>query len=300
MVTALGIFQEKSPTRLRENLFCANASAKLMKSIRMKGAKKNMKMRNIIKARRILLGFLLCLFMLSDAEPLLSQNQFSVAPGAEKYSKSFPSVEQDKDSRDFLYKKLCWFLDSGLTGFNPFHISSGEDPYVRMHRKDLADDWILITGGYDGPCAHDADFLMLKNEQMEDFQILYFAESGSVYLSEYALDAFGERICVGQEDGETRSLFKLAKNNLEFDRDFENSWRFASDYLQKTLMPGRKFEERLFFDHDSELFGFEGFEKGSEQKNEKCIALIDSKNKKIIFKTQKIQIDETRKEVNVQ
>jgi hypothetical protein len=65
-------------------------------------------------------------------------------------------------------------------------------------------------------------------------------------------------------------------------------------------MPGRKFEERLFFDHDAKLFGFEGFERGSKQKNEKCIALIDSKNKKIIFKMQKIQVTETQKQVNVQ
>ena len=65
-------------------------------------------------------------------------------------------------------------------------------------------------------------------------------------------------------------------------------------------MPGRKFEERLIFDHASELFGFEGFERNSEYKNEKCIALIDSKNKKIIFKMQKIQITETQKEVNLQ
>ena len=259
-----------------------------------------MKMRNMIKARGILLGFLLCLFMISDSEPLLSQNQFSVVPGAEKYSQSFPSVEQDKDSSDFLYKKLCWFLDSGLMSFNPFYIDSGEDPYVSMSRETLAGDWILIVGGYDGAGAHDADFLMLKNANMEDFKVLYFAESGSVYLSEFALDEFGNIICVGQEDGETRSLFKLVENNIEFDREFENSWKFASDYLQKTLMPGRKFEERLFFDHDAELFGFEGFERGSKQKNEKCIALIDSKNKKIIFKMQKIQVTETQKEVNVQ
>ncbi len=259
-----------------------------------------MKIRNRIKAREILLSALICLFMVSEAEPLLSQNQFSVVPGAEKYSQSFPYIEQDKDSSDFLYKKLCWFLDSGLMDFNPFHIGSGEAPYIRMHRESLAGDWILIVGGYDGAGAHDADFLMLKNANMEDFKVLYFAESGSVYLSEFALDAFGERICVGQEDGETRSLFKLAENKLEFDREFENSWKFASDYLQKTLIPGRKFEERLFFDHDAKLFGFEGFERGSEQKNEKCIALIDSKNKKIIFKMQKIQVTETQKEVNVQ
>ncbi|NLF95987.1 MAG: hypothetical protein GX569_04550 [Candidatus Riflebacteria bacterium] len=259
-----------------------------------------MKMRNIISVRTILIVFLLCLVMVSDAEPLLSQNQFSVVPGTEKYSNSFPAVEQDKDARDFLYKKLCWFLDSGLTGFNPFHADCGEDPYVSMQREDLANDWLLITGCYDGPGAHDADFIMLRNKRMQDFQVLYFAESGSVFLSEYALDEFGERICVGQEDGETRSLLKLAENNIEFDKDFEKSWRFASDYLQKTLMPGRKFEESLFFDHDSEMFGFEGFEKDSEQKNEKCIALIDSKNKKIIFKMQKIQVVETTKEVNLQ
>lgn len=260
-----------------------------------------MKMLNTFKIRRILsLGFLLCLFMIANAAPPLSQKHFSVVPGAEKYSRSFPSVEQHKDSLDFLYKKLCWFLDSGLTDFNPFHIDSGEDPYVRLQREDLANDWILIAGGYDGPGAHDADFLMLRNERLTDFQILYFAESGSVYSSEFALDKFQERICVGQEDGETRSLFKLAENKIEFDREFEKSWEFASDYLQKTLMPGRKFEERLIFDHASELFGFEGFERNSEHKNEKCIALIDSKNKKIIFKMQKIQITETQKEVNLQ
>jgi len=260
-----------------------------------------MKMLDMIKTRKILLpGLMLCLFLVANAMPLLAQTQFSVVAGAEKYSRSFPAVEQDKSARDFLYKKLCWFLDSGLADFNPFYADSGENPYVNMRREELANDWILIKGVYDGPGAHDADFLMLKNKRMADFKILYFAESGSVFISEFALDEFQENICVGQEDGGTRSLFKLAENNIEFDKEFENSWRFASDYLQKTLMPGRKFAERLFFDHDAKLFGFEGFEKGSEPKNEKCIALIDSKNKKIIFKLQKIQITETRKEVSVQ
>lgn len=255
---------------------------------------------DMLKTRRILLGFLLCLFWVSCAKPLLAQNKFSVVPGAEKYSSSFPAVEKDKEARDFLYKKLCWFLDSGLAGFNPFYADCGEDPYVNMHREELANDWILIKGVYDGPGAHDADFLILKNKRMADFKILYFAESGSVFISEFALDEFQENICIGQEDGETRSLFKLAEKNIELDKEFENSWRFAGDYLQKTLMPGKKFAVSLFFDHDAKLFGFEGFEKGSEQKSEKCIALIDSENKKIIFKLQKIQITETRKEVNIQ